>query len=261
MTDRFFSESASEVARRVDAQMEATLGESEFSLPQKLALACRMLAQEGHARTLAGQVTARDRDSATFWSTNFKLGFSEARASNLLRIDSAMSVIEGEGMANPAVRFHMWIYEALPHVKSIVHTHPPFASALSMLDEPLTIAHMDATVFYEDCAWLREWPGVPIANEEGRIICEALGQNHSILLAHHGLLTIGQTLEEAVFRAILFEQAAQMQLVARSAGTPRTIKPELARGARDFLLKQSFINATFNYWARRTAEAVPDALR
>jgi L-fuculose-phosphate aldolase len=120
---------------------------------------------------------------------------------------------------------------------------------------------MDAMMFYEDCARLDEWPGVPIANEEGRLISEALGRKRSILLAHHGLLTTGKTLEEAVYLAVLLEQAAQLHVLARSAGNIiRAVQPELARQAHDFLLKDSIVGATFNVWARRTARKYPDAL-
>ena len=89
--------------------------------------------------------------------------------------------------------------KADPDVKAIVHTHPPFASALSMTGKALAVAHMDASVFYEDCGHLQVWPGVPIADEEGRLISEALGDKRAVLLDNHGFLTVGATLEEAVY--------------------------------------------------------------
>ena len=256
----FFGETADQISRRVDQDMTRGLGKSAFSPRQKLALACRILADEGHARTLAGQITVRGEADGTFWSTDFGSGFAEATASNLLCVDREMRTLEGEGMANPALRFHLWIYRARPEVRCIVHTHPPYCSALSMTGEALRVAHMDAMMFYEDCARLDEWPGVPIANEEGRLISEALGQKRSILLAHHGLLTTGRTPEEAVYLAVLLEQAAQLHVLARSVGEIRTVQPELAHQAHDFLLKDSIIGATFNVWARRTARKYPDAL-
>ena len=105
-------------------------------------------------------------------------------------------------MPNPANRFHLWIYRHRPQVNAIVHTHPPHVSALSMLGVPLNAPHMDTSMFYEDCAWMPEYPGVPIGDEEGRLIHESLGDKRAILLGHHGQLAACPTIEEATMLAI-----------------------------------------------------------
>jgi L-fuculose-phosphate aldolase len=257
----FFTQSAEDIGRDVDREISSAFKAPGFSLTEKLALACRILADEGHARTLAGQITVRADSCDTFWTTNFGTGFAETSVGNLLRMDNEMKTVEGHGVLNPALRFHIWIYRARPEINCIVHTHPPYCSALSMVGERLAVAHMDAMMFYEDCAYLENWPGVPLANEEGRLISEALQQKRSILLAHHGQLTTGKTLEEAVYLGVLLEHAAQMQVLARSIGDIRSVPHEFARQAHDFLMKDSVITGTFNYWARRTALKYPDTLR
>lgn len=255
----FFSQSTQEISTRVDQTMGA-LGQSAFSVQQKLALACRLLADEGHARTLAGQITLRADAADTFWTPNWATGFAEVTVGSLLQVDSEMRTVEGNGAANPAVRFHLWIYRARPELNCIVHTHAPYCSALSMVGARLVVSHMDAMPFFEDCAWLEEWPGVPIANEEGELIASALGQRRSVLLAHHGLLTTGKSLEEAVYLAVLLEHAAQLQVRAASIGNVRPVNHDRSREAHDFLLRDKLINSTFDYWARRTARRYPEAL-
>jgi len=116
------------------------------------------------------------------------------------------------GRPNPGVRFHIWIYRKRPD----------------------------------------EWPGVPVADDEGRIISGALGDAKTILLANHGLLAAGASVEEATYLAVFFERAARMQLRAMAAGGFREVKPELAEEARDFLLQPSIVRGTFAYWARRS---------
>jgi L-fuculose-phosphate aldolase len=257
----FFDQSAADIVGQVDREIAKGLRSSAFNAREKLALACRILAEEGHARTLAGQITVRAGQATSFWTTPFGIGFAETNVSHLLCTDAEMRTVEGEGMANPAVRFHLWVYRARPDINCIVHTHPRYSAALSMVGRPLGVAHMDATMFHNDCAWLERWPGVPLANEEGRLISEALGTKRTILLAHHGLLTTGKTLEEALYLAVLFEQAAQLQVLAESIGTIRAVAPDLAQEAHDFLLKDSVVNATFEYWARQIARKYPETLR
>lgn len=257
----FYEQSQQRVHSEIDRQLDRTLQAVGYSDREKVALSCRYLADEGHAKTLAGQVTVRAEQPGTFWTTHFGSGFADVRVSNLVRVDSDMNVIEGEGMANPAVRFHLWVYRARPEVCSIVHTHATHAAALAMTRARLLVAHMDTAVFFNDCAYLEDWPGVPVANEEGRLITEALGSARSILLSNHGLLTVGTSLDEAVYLAGLFEHAARLQLLATASGAPiAPIAPERAQEAHDFLLKPRMISQTVDYWLRQAAHRHPDAL-
>ncbi len=223
----------------------------EWTVRQKLALACRMLAADGHDSGLAGQLSARAAKPGTYYMLRFGLGLEEITAENLLLVDDDLNVLEGEGMPNPSNRFHLWIYRAKPRVNAITHTHAPHVSALSMIGVPLAVAHMDTSLFHEDCAWLPVWPGTPIGDDEGRIISEAIGDKRAILLAHHGQLTACSSVEEAAVMAIFIERAARLQLMAMSAGKIQSIDPQLAAEAHDYRLKQRAIAATFYYYSRR----------
>ncbi len=235
---------------RATAEMEQHLPVPDWSLRQKLALTARMLAREEHGSALAGQITARGDDPATLWTARFGLGLEEIRAADFLLVDDDLNVVEGDGMANPANRFHRWIYRARADVQCIVHTHPPYCSALSMIGVPLEAAHMDTSMFYDDCAWLETWPGPPIGDEEGELISTALGDKNSVLLAHHGQLAAGATVEEAAIRAIFIERAARLQLLAMAAGKIQPLPPEAGRQAHDYRLKPQSLNASFHYYAR-----------
>lgn len=246
--------------QRVAREMNEYLHCPDWSVRQKLALTCQLLAAEGHESGLAGQITARAAQPGSFWTLRFGSGFDEAMEDTLIRVDDDLVTLEGEGMPNPATRFHLWVYRARPDVHCIVHTHPPYISALSMVGERLAVAHMDATPFHNDCAYLADWPGVPIADDEGRIISEALGDKRAILLAHHGQLVACGSVEEAAVLAVMIERVAKTQVLARSIGPIQPIKPELAKGAHDFLLKPSIVGATFFYFARRILRRMPDCI-
>ena len=120
-----------------------------------------------------------------------------------------------------------------------------------MIGEPLAVSHMDTAVFYDDCAYLPEWPGVPFGDEEGRIISDVLGTKRAALLAHHGLVTACATVEEAATLALFMERAARLQLMARAAGKIKPIGPAEAKEAHDYRLRASIIGATFCYFARK----------
>src|ERR1700688_4399298 len=88
-----FRESDDDVDRRIAADMNCLVDTRRLSTQEKIALACRMLADKGHARTLAGQITARGDQGDSYWTTGFGVGFSEACTSNLVLIDGEMHVI------------------------------------------------------------------------------------------------------------------------------------------------------------------------
>ena len=249
------------VRARVDAEFAADVARvAPRSVPQKLAIACRYLFDQGHAASLAGQVSAR-LDDGTIWTSSLRAGFGMARVSNLIRVDDDLRVVEGQGMANPATRFHLWVYAKRPDVRSIVHTHPPHASALAITGRQLQVAHMDMMMFHDDLAYLPDWPGVPLANEEGHLIAEALGTRHTILLANHGVLAAGRSIEHATHLAAFFEMAARVQLLAEASGqTIKPVDPAHARDAYQLTNSEPFVNANFDYWARLTLRRHPDVL-
>ena len=180
--------------------------------------------------------------------------------SNLIEVNEDLEVVAGEGIPNPANRFHTWIYRARPEVNCIIHTHPPHVSALSMLEVPLDVSHMDTSPLYDDCAFLEKWPGVPVGNEEGEIISAALGEKRAILLAHHGQLVVGKSVEEACMLALLMEKAARLQLLAMAAGTIRRLPPVLASEAHDWVSTEKRDRVTFAYYARRALRVHGDCL-
>ena len=152
---------------------------------------------------------------------------------------------------NPATRFHLWVYRARADVSAIVHTHPPAASALAAAEQPLVVAHMDATPLFDDTAFLPEWPGLPTADREGEIIAGGLGGKHALLLAHHGLLAAGRSVQEAAFLAVFMERMARQQIDAAKVGGAKPIDADEARRARDFLRTDRIMDLTFDAWARR----------
>lgn len=114
---------------RVSEEMVKYLFADQWTLRQKLALTCRILAREGHASGLAGQITARTEDPGVSLIIRPGHGFDEIGASSLIRCDDDLNPLDGDGMPNPATRFHISVYRAHPDANYIVHTHPPYCSA------------------------------------------------------------------------------------------------------------------------------------
>jgi L-fuculose-phosphate aldolase len=115
-------------------------------------------------------------------------------------------------------------------------------------------------MFHEDCAFLTEWPGNPVTELEGELISRALGPKRAVLLANHGLATVGGSIEEAAWMALCFERAAKMQIRARSIGPLTSLDPAFARDAHDYMTDPSMVATQFRRFARRVLRENPGCL-
>lgn len=240
---------------------EAELVEgTSWSDAEKMALACRMLAADGHDTIVPGLICVRTVKPDVFLTLPMGIGFEEVSPRHILTVDKDLNVLAGRGKPPKAVGFMIKILQLRADINCGIHTHALYTAALSMVGEPLAVAHMDATMFHDDCAFLTEWPGNPVTELEGEIISKALGGKRAALLSNHGLATVGQSIEEAAWMALCFERAAKMQIRARSIGPLTSIDPEYARDAHDYMVDPSMVATQFRRFARRVLREEPDCL-
>lgn len=142
--------------RRATDEMARHLAPAGRSLHETMATSCRILAMTGQEAGLAGQISVRSDRPGAYWTLRFGLGFDEATPADFIEVDRDLNTLAGRGMANPATRFHLWVYDARPDVRAIIHTHSPWASALAAARQPLVIAQMDMTPLHDDCAFLAD---------------------------------------------------------------------------------------------------------
>src|SRR5690606_36879338 len=96
--------------------------------------------------------------------------------------------------------------------------------------EPLT---QDSWLFFEDHALFDDYTGTVNDPEEGKRLAHGLGENKAVILRNDGLLTVGHSVEETVFWYVTMERTCEVELLARAAGEPVLIDPEVARSTQD----------------------------
>jgi ribulose-5-phosphate 4-epimerase/fuculose-1-phosphate aldolase len=201
---------------------------------QRLAAAFRLFARFGFDEGVAGHITVRDPEHLDrFWVNPLGVYFGHVRASDLLCVDRDGKVVHGERPVNRAAfAIHSAVHEARPDVIAAAHAHSPSGKTWSSLHRLLDPLTQDACAFFEDHALFGDFTGVVNAPDEGARIAEALGGKKAAILANHGLLTVGRTVDEAAWWFITMERSCEAQLRAEAAGTPRPIPPDVARHTR-----------------------------
>jgi ribulose-5-phosphate 4-epimerase/fuculose-1-phosphate aldolase len=154
----------------------------------------------------------------------FGFHWSEITASNLLVVDAKGNVVEGEGIAETsAVCIHAPIHVANERAACILHTHMPYATALSMLEGGrLEPASQTALRFYDQVAYDEDYNGLAMQLDEGERLGKVLDGKRILLMANHGVTVVGRSTGEAFEDLYFFERACQLQFLAMQSG--RAIK-------------------------------------
>ena len=144
--------------------------------------------------------------------------YDELNVEDLLLLDKDKKVIEGELIPSSETNLHYSIYNNNEKIKSIVHTHSIYATAVSTVIQELPPIHYQ----------IADLGGtVPVApyetfgsDELASIVTKYLGCKNAVLMKNHGAVTVAKTIEKALSRAILLEWLCSLYLIANQSGNP-----------------------------------------
>ncbi|MFO7943868.1 MAG: class II aldolase/adducin family protein [Anaerolineales bacterium] len=203
------------------------------SLRADLLLAAHSLKEFGLVWMAGGTVCARDPDSGYVVVTPSGLDYDSLGPEDMVVVDMDLNLIEGE--YRPSVATNLWtaIMKARPEIHAVVHSHSPYATAFSVIDQPIPI------ITETQADWFGQpVPVAPYAHlEDDHFVSapvEALGDGFGVLLGQHGPITIGCTLHDALERAVTLEEAAKTYAVSRLLGQPLEFTPEQSRRSFDY---------------------------
>lgn len=172
----------------------------------------------------AGHISIRDPvDPHTFWINPLGINFSLLKPSDMIHVDYSGNIIGGntKGTVNAAgFAIHSALHRARPNVNAACHTHSLYGKAYSCFGKKLDMISQDTCMFYKDQAVYPDFGGVAVDKNEGQKIAEAAGDAHVIILQNHGLLTVGETVDEAAFLYSLAESSCRAQLLVDAADKP-----------------------------------------
>jgi ribulose-5-phosphate 4-epimerase/fuculose-1-phosphate aldolase len=233
-TDRAKEEAFGPAFSRFKIPTFETLAEERQHRKARLAGGFRIFAALGFSEGVVGHITARDPEfTDTFWVNPFGMDFGRVRASDLIRVDRDGKVVEGEDPVNvTAFAIHAAIHEARPEVVAAAHTHSIYGKAWSAVGRLLDPITQDACAFYEDHVFFDDTHVLVTEASEAASLARCLGPHKAAILRNHGLLTVGLTVEEAVWWFISMERCCQAQFLAESVGQPLQIDPSNARATR-----------------------------
>ncbi|MBV9234732.1 MAG: class II aldolase/adducin family protein [Xanthobacteraceae bacterium] len=220
---------------------------------KKLILAGQVLVDEGQDDFTRGHISLRlPDDSGHFFMKPHSVGLDEITLANILTIDLAGNVVAGTARRHSEVYIHSEVYKARPDVHCVLHTHPPYAIALSASGSPLKCFSQPSALFYNSLGTYDDTINLIRTSEMGIRVAQALGGGRGVLLKNHGIVVAGPSIEEVVISALMLENAAQIQMIVEAAGNPGPEFParDIAQLQHDIGRPEQFA-INFDYLVRR----------
>jgi ribulose-5-phosphate 4-epimerase/fuculose-1-phosphate aldolase len=183
-----------------------------------LAACYRLVAHYGMDDVVYTHITARvpgTRDQ--FLINPFGTLFSEVTASSLVKIDIKGNVISPAGAnVNPAgFVVHSAIHMHRHDAGCVLHTHTRAGMAIAAMKEGLLPLNQKSMMFYNRVGY-HDFEGLAFSTDERERLYRDLGQHKSLILRHHGLLTVGEDCAEAFSLMYSLEVACRLQVDALS---------------------------------------------
>jgi ribulose-5-phosphate 4-epimerase/fuculose-1-phosphate aldolase len=200
------------------------MNEYEKAIRLDLAASFHMAVANDLHEGIANHFSAVLPDSEHFLVNPFGLHFSEITASNLIVCDFNGKVIRGDGEPSPSAHhIHAPIHRLIPRARVLMHTHQPYATALTMIaDGRLEWALQTSCRFYGRVVYDNDYDGVALSESVGERMAKILGAADLMFLGNHGVITAAPTVAQAFDDLYFIERAAQTQIHAMSTGRPLT---------------------------------------
>jgi L-fuculose-phosphate aldolase len=222
-------------------------------LREQVAWACRILAMGGHGDYTLGHVSARAGDLVHMKRNG--IGLEEVTADDVLTIDLDAEKVAGEGSVHLEAVLHTEVYKARPDVGAVVHTHPPYVTALAATTATVELINHDAVLFRDGLGVFDETAELITRPEQGAAVARALGERKAVLLANHGVVVAGKDVRWAVYTTLTLERVVMIQSIARTLGRLRPMSPEMADRVYPGKYQDRFVETYWRYLIRQVRRA------
>ena len=132
------------------------------------------------------------------------------------------NVIEGCHRPSSEWRMHAEIYKHLTHVRAVVHTHSPYATSFAVNHQEIPVVLIEMIPFLKGKLEVSAYAEQGSA-QVGRNVVEILRRRNACLMANHGVVAVGESLESAHINSVYVEDTARIYHMALACGKPLVI--------------------------------------
>lgn len=173
-----------------------------------------------------------------FLVTPAGLPYPPMTSDQLVAVDDDLNPIDGDGVPSSESLLHLAIYRARPDINAVMHTHSVHATALGVAGQPLPPIVDELVVYVGGQVEIAKYgfPGTEALAQAG---VEALGDRRAVLIPHHGMFAVSDTVSEALRVCALVERVAQVFINAETIGRTKEVPEESSKAERRMYLERS----------------------
>jgi ribulose-5-phosphate 4-epimerase/fuculose-1-phosphate aldolase len=202
------------------ASIQAEVSEAEWQIRVDLAAAYRLVAHYGWDDLIFTHLSARVPGSEHHFLINpYGMMFEEITASSLVKINLAgEKVSPSPYFVNPAgFTIHSAVHAAREDALCVIHLHTRYGVAVSAQKDGL-LPISQQSLFVLGSLGYHGYEGLALNEDEKSRLVADLGVKNNLILANHGLLTVGRSPAEAFLSMYILESACRIQILAQAPG-------------------------------------------
>ena len=193
---------------------------SEQQIREELTKYARKAVTQGLVVGPGGNISARSGNTMLLSPSGFAL--EELEPNEWIAIDIETGETQaGASRPSSEVLMHLFSYRANPDIQAIVHTHPAYTIALSLIFDHLPHLFPDQSALVGDIGF------VPYVLPTTKLLADAVAakvtEHSALILVNHGLVTTGKNLREAYYRTQVVEESAKVYMIAKATGEPKIL--------------------------------------
>lgn len=191
---------------------------------QAVAAYGKKLISTGLVKGTGGNISCCDKDKTLLAITPTGVDYEKMRAEDIVMINMRGEQVDGNLLPSSEIAFHLALVNLRPDIRAVVHTHSPHATTMACLRWELPAVH------YLIGSAGQVVPVAPYATFGTQAlsdhICQTIGDGNAVLMANHGLVAVGSSLDKAFSVAEMVEYVAGLYLAAKAVGSPAILTPD-----------------------------------
>jgi ribulose-5-phosphate 4-epimerase/fuculose-1-phosphate aldolase len=174
---------------------------------------------------LAGGNVSSRMSTGEILSTPSGMIYDQMSPSDVLVFNIQGDLLEGDRKPSSDLEAILYIFANKPDVNAVIHTHQPYSTAISLLQNEF---RADLTTLGNAAGGsVKVAPYSPAGSVAmGEDAIKYLGDSHAVILAHHGVITVGKSLKQALNAAVYMEECAKAYLAAAAVGPTKHLSDQ-----------------------------------